>query len=516
MCDEVERGGDGPCIREDSLPRIRLGLLAAASLAVVAPAVLAKPGGALEAALRRHIETLASDEFGGREPGTDGESKTLRYLAREWFRIGLVSGTNDPGNAWFAPVNLVERVPSRSVAAFQRNGRPLVLHPGGILVLTSGPRQLLENAPVLFLGRGGGALPPRSELAGRIAVILDAAPAGMDAAVAASRQDRLIEAGAAAVLTVLDGERTLEAVTARRTRAGYALADDRLGGDLEAFVTPEYASRLFGTDWPALLKAAATPGFGQRALALTGTLEATTRETRISTHNLIGRLPGRMPDRGAVLLVAHWDHFGTCAEPPAENLICNGAIDNASGLAVLTETARVLAKGKKLDRDVYFLATTAEELGLLGAHAFAENPPLPLASIVAAFNIDSPAIGPAGMPLTVIGHGRTGLDGDIAKVARALKARVQNNPVADGFLRRQDGWALLQHDVPAVMVSSSYADPARLERFMESTYHRPTDEIAPDLELGGAVEDVAVQVALVRWFAGVKSYPARKPRAAAP
>ena len=314
------------------------------------------------------------------------------------------------------------------------------------------------------------------------------------------------------MLTVLDGERTLETVSARRTRAGYALADDRLGGDLEAFVTPDYATRLFGADWPALVKAAGSTGAPPKALALTGTLEATTRETRISTHNLIGRLPGRNPERGAVLLVAHWDHFGTCAAPPAEDLICNGAIDNASGLAVLTEAARVLAKGKKLDRDVYFLATSAEELGLLGAHAFAENPPLPLAGIVAAFNIDSPAIGPAGMPLTIIGHGRTGLDGDIAKVARSLKVRVESNPVADSFLRRQDGWALLQHDIPAVMVSSSYSDPARLERFMENTYHRPSDQIAPVFELGGAVEDVAVQVALVRWFASVKSYPRAKPR----
>ncbi len=475
-----------------------------------AQAGFAKPDRALETALRSHIEILASDDFGGREPGTDGESKTLRYLAREWFRIGLVSGTNDPGNAWFAPVELVERSPARSAASFQRIRRPLPLPDAGILVLTSGPRQLLENAPVLFLGRGGATLPPRSELAGRIAVILDKPPAGMDAEAAAARQDRLIEAGAGAVLTVLDGERTLDGVAARRTRAGYALADDRLGGDLEAFVTRDYALRLFGADWPVLVKTADAADAVPRPLALTGTLEATTREARISTHNLIGRLPGRSPDRGAVLLVAHWDHFGTCAAPPAEDLICNGAIDNASGLAVLTEAARVLAKGKKLDRDVYFLATSAEELGLLGAHAFAENPPLPLAAIVAAFNIDSPAIGPAGMPLTVIGHGRTGLDGDIAKVAKALKVRIETNPVADSFLRRQDGWALLQHDIPAVMVSSSYSDPARVERFMETTYHRPSDQIGPGFELGGAVEDVATQVALVRWFANAKIYPARR------
>ena len=494
------------------MSRVCFAMLLAGLALGSAAANAAKPDRTLETALRRHIEILASDDFGGREPGTDGETKTLRYLAREWFRIGLVSGTNDPGNAWFAPVELVERSPARSMAAFQRSRRPLALPAAEILVLTSGPRQLLENAPLLFIGRGGAAMPPRSDLAGRIVILLDAAPAGMDADSAATRQDRLIEAGAGAVLTVLDGERTLDGVAARRGRAGYALANDRLGGDLEAFVTVDYATRLFGADWPALVKSAQNGDSAPRLLTLSGTLEATTREARIGTHNLIGRLPGRMPDRGAVLLVAHWDHFGICAEPPAENLICNGAIDNASGLAVLTEAARILAKGRKLDRDIYFLATSAEELGLLGAHAFAENPPLPLASIVAAFNIDSPAIGPSGMPLTVIGHDRTRLDGDIAKVAKALKVRVETNPVADSFLRRQDSWALLQHDIPAVMVSSSYSDPARVERFMETTYHRPTDEIGPGFELGGAVEDVSVQVALARWFASVKSYPVKATR----
>ena len=237
------------------MSRLCLAMLLAAMAFGPAQAGSAKPDRALEAALRSHIETLASDEFGGREPGTDGESKTLRYLAREWFRIGLVSGTNDPGNAWFAPVELVERSPSRSAASFQRSRRPLALPDAGILVLTSGPRQLLENAPVLFVGRGGRALPPRSELAGRIAVLLDTAPAGMDADTAAARQDRLIEAGAGAVLTVLDGERTLDAVAARRARAGYALAGDRLGGDLEAFVTRDYAARLFGADWPEIGRA---------------------------------------------------------------------------------------------------------------------------------------------------------------------------------------------------------------------------------------------------------------------
>jgi hypothetical protein len=65
----------------------------------------------IEGQLRQHVTTLASDEYGGREPGTPGETLTLRYLARQWFDIGLESGTNDPGNTWFAPVELVEREP---------------------------------------------------------------------------------------------------------------------------------------------------------------------------------------------------------------------------------------------------------------------------------------------------------------------------------------------------------------------------------------------------------------------
>lgn len=476
--------------------------LALLGLAAAAPAPARAPERSLEAALSEHIRVLASDEYQGREPGTEGEKLALRYLARQWFEIGLVSGTNDPGNAWYAPVSLIERSPARSFAAFQRNRRAVAIAQDSVLVFTSGQRQLLENAPLLLVGRPGKELPPRGELAGRIAVVLD----GAETADGQGISDRLIEAGAAAVLTVLGEERTLEQVAARRARAGYALAGDTLGGDLEAFITAEVAQRLFGAEWTGIAKAAAEPGFAARLLPLTATLEATTRETRIDTHNLIGKLPGRTPGAGAVLVLAHWDHFGVCAAPPAEDLICNGAIDNASGLAVLTETARALAKGKKLDRDVYFLATTGEELGLLGAHAFAENPPLPLESIVAAFNIDSPALGRGGMPLTIVGHGRTPLDQAIAKAVKPLKLKVGESPIADTFLRRQDGWALLQHDVPAVMVSSSYSDPALVTKFMDDVYHRPADEFSPSMELGGAVENVKVQVALVRWFGTVKSY----------
>lgn len=464
---------------------------------------------ALESDLLGHIKILASDDFDGREPGTEGEAKTLRYLGKQWFDLGLVSGTNDPGHPWFAPVTLVAREPAAYAAVFARKGKRVYVPRGAVLMLTSGKRTLVENAPLLFVGRADRAeLLARAELAGRVAVLLDGDVRDSE------RQNALLKAGASAVLTVLDGDRTLEQVAARRQRSGYALSSDALGGDLEGFIGAEPFDRLAmaaGTSLAELRNAAADPAFAPRPLNLTATLEATTRETTIRTHNLIGKLEGRRPEAGAVLFMAHWDHFGACAEPPAEHLICNGAVDNASGVAALTEVARRLSRIQQMDRDVYFVATTAEELGLLGAEAFAENPPLPLKQVIAAFNIDSIAIAPAGTPLAIVGRGMTRLDGQIAAVARQQKRVLVTNSDANTYVKRQDGWALLQHDVPAVMVTSAYGDLKRLERFFDTDYHRPSDVVKPGLELGGAAEDVAFLVALGRWFADPRKVPASQP-----
>mgnify|MGYP001764900233 CR=1 FL=1 len=483
-----------------------IALLLAASL-VCAPALAAskaeKERQALIAQMRAHITELASDAYEGREPGTDGEAKTLRYLGKQWFDIGLESGTNDPGHAWFAPVTLIGREPERSAALFSRKGRRVSVPSAAILVLTSGKRSLLENAPLLFVG-AGEVLPPRADLAGRVAVMLDGTRDGSE------RQNALLASGASAVLTVLDGDRTIENVVSHRRRLGYGIAGEELGGDLEGFITAEAFDRALtgtGQTLAGLQKAAAAPDFAPRPLDLVATFEATTRETKINTHNMIGRLPGKRPDAGAVLMLAHWDHFGRCVPAPAEHEICNGAIDNASGLAVMTETARRLARGPQLDRDVYFLATTGEELGLLGALAFAENPPLPLKQIVAAFNIDSVALGPAGQPFAIVGKGMTPLDPQIAAVAKQQKRKLAEGNAVNTYVKRQDGWALMQHDVPAVMVSSSWSDIDRVERFMEGDYHRPTDVVKPTLELGGAADDVNFHIALVRWFADLKKVP---------
>jgi len=460
--------------------------------------------GNLQDALMAHIRELASDGYAGRQPGTPGEAKTLRYLARQWFDIGLVSGTNDPGNEWFAPVSIVARVPADSSVTFKRRGRRIYVPSDAVLALTSGSRSLVRDAPLLFVGMGAGALPSRNELAGRVAMVLDGGVQDGE------RQNALLAAGASGVLTVLDGDRSLDNVAARRNRSGYALEDDSPGGDLEAFITRDAMDRLLrgaGVSLSRLETTAAEPGFKPRPLDLSVSLEATTVETRILTHNLIGKIPGRKPEKGAVLFMAHWDHFGICAEPPAEDTVCNGAIDNASGLAALTEVARRLNRRRQMDRDVYFVATTAEELGLLGAHAFAENPPVPLDRIVAAFNIDSIAIAPAGSPMVILGRGMTPLDAQIEAAARKARVKIVPGDAANAYVRRQDGWALLQHDIPAVMVTTAYSDIGRMEAFFEGDYHRPSDDLGHPIELGGAAEDVQFLAVLGRWFADSKRVP---------
>lgn len=458
----------------------------------------------IEARLLAEIKILASDEFEGREPGTQGEIKTLRYLGHEWFDMGLSSGTNDPGHEWFVPVTLVVRSPDASRVQFWRHGRPLAFDRKSILALTSGKRAMVSQAPLLFVGLAHDDNFTRTELAGRIAVLLDGD------ATDSRRQNALLAKGASAVLTVLDGKRSLADVTARRDRAGYALADEALGGDLEAFITRDAMVEVLrgaGLSLDALEKKASSRQVIPVPLGMSLTMEATTRETTIHTHNLIGKLPGRHPEAGAVLFLAHWDHFGECRPAPAPDRICNGAIDNASGVAALTEVARQLAKGPSLDRDVYFLATTGEELGLLGAHAFAENPPLPLGRIVAAFNIDSVAIAPHGTPFAIVGRGLTALDPQIEAVAKAEHVHLLANDDANEFVRRQDGWALLQHDIPAVMVTTAYGDLDRLRAFFSSTYHGPSDDFAHLGDLGGAVDDVKMLTALGRWFGDIAKVP---------
>ncbi len=454
----------------------------------------------IEAELSGHIAVLASDDFGGRQPGTEGEIKTLTYLTRQWQVAGLEPGTNNPASPWLSSVSLSVSKPGASSVVFYRRGKKIAVPQGSVIAYSSGLRALLDQAPMVFVGKQSEPL-ESSELTGRVAIMLWDHPAQFE------QRDDLLAKGASAVLAIVQDDAELAALAGRRSAGSYRLADDNGGSLLDGFMSPAAAEELFGgatlANWR---RSADSDGFLPVTLDSKVSIEATATSGKIETHNLVARLPGARPDAGAVLVMAHWDHFGICAPAGAADRICNGAVDNASGLAVLIELARRLGAGPKPDRDIYFVATTGEEWGLLGAQAFVADPPVPLSTIVAAFNVDSIAVAKRGAPVAIVGEGLTPLDEAVKQVVRHQGRTLGEETAAQEFLRRQDGWVLLQRDVPTLMVSSAYADQAALDRYTRDRYHRPSDQIE-GIELGGAAQDLLLHLALLRHFSSIASWP---------
>ena len=225
-----------------------------------------------------------------------------------------------------------------------------------------------------------------------------------------------------------------------------------------------------------------------------------------TTDNVVGKVPGHDPDGRAVVVMAHYDHLGICAPESAPDRICNGAVDNASGTAALIAVAERVAR-MGLDRDVWFVATSGEEWGLLGAKAFADDPPLPLAAIVAGFNLDTIAIAGQGAPVAMVAAKDSGLESLVRDAATAMGRSWDGDGEAQSFLQRQDGWALAQRGVPMIMAGGSFSDFKPLQAFLDTTYHDPEDELRPDTQLAGAVDDANLHVELVRRAASRSMLP---------
>ncbi|NMW31590.1 M28 family peptidase [Altererythrobacter sp. RZ02] len=458
----------------------------------------------IESRLSAHIAVLASDEFEGRRPGSEGERKTLRYLADVWQAAGLQSATNDPAHPWFAPVELSLMTPQSQSVRIMRDGQSITIPETQVKLFTSGSRALVDDAPMVFVGKLGASL-DRAELAGRIAVMI------WDHNDRNDQRDALLENGAAGVLAIISDEAAFAELVHIRKNGAYRLAEESAGSVLDGVMSLDGAASMLGlARLNALLDTAKMPGFRPHPLDETASLEARSIPGTVRTHNLIAKLPGKKPDSGAVLLLAHWDHFGRCGDEATGDQICNGAVDNASGLSMLTEIAEQLGKGPRLDRDVYFLGTTAEEWGLLGARAFTRDPPIPLDTVVAAFNLDAVGIAKRGSPVAIVGEGLTPLDDEVKLIAAQMGRGLGNSQFAKQFVKRQDGWALLQADVPTLMVSSAFASPDPLRDYTKDRYHKPSDEM-DEIELGGAAEDMLLHLELVRHFGSTASHPPVRP-----
>lgn len=453
---------------------------------------------AAAARMMRDIEVLASDEFGGRKPGTPGGARTVSYLISRMQAIGLQSGTNDPGSAWRAPVELVSTQPLDHQITVRTSGRTSTLPLSASAAYSLSSRVLIDGVEVIFVG-DGSRVPPVDEITGRIVVVTQArSDAGL--------RDRMFAANPAAVLTVLPDEAALEGARAEFERERVLLANATTD-QLSAFVTESaFARSLSPGEWDRLVRAAQLPEFRYELMETTIAIDVHSSRREFTSFNVIGLIPGQLQGAGAVVLMAHWDHLGECA-PRTPDPICNGAVDNASGLALMLELAgRLKAKGP-FDRDIYLIATTAEEVGLLGAKAFVQSPALPLESIAAAFNFDSVAVAPAGGNFGLVGEGKTSLDSVIEQAVRESGKELGNRGFAASFEQRHDGFVLLERGVPSVLVSTAFGSEIVLGPYLANRYHRPGDEVGA-LQMGGAVDDLLLHETLVTRIASTLAYPA--------
>ncbi|MEM7700388.1 MAG: M28 family peptidase [Pseudomonadota bacterium] len=453
---------------------------------------------AMAARMMVDIETLASDEYEGRAPGTPGGQKTVNYLTQRFAEVGLTSGTNDPGNPWRAPVALTSVRLASSKIELVVDGESVALTDAEALAGTTRQRELIADSEMIFVGYEAENVPTESVM-GKVVVML------ADASLNPERRILLESKQANAVLIVTEDARIVRAIREDSSRTRVALTGE-FDEVFFSIATMDAMIRAFGEErWSAWVEAAAREDFSPIDLGAKANIEASSERRDFDSYNVLGRLAGTQPDSEAVLLVAHWDHLGVCLPEGAPDRICNGALDNASGIALMLELARRLEEAGPFERDIYVLATTAEESGLLGAQAFVANPPLPLTNIIAAFNFDTVALAPAGSPVGFVGEGRTPLDQVVLEELLAAGRDLGDREFAERYVQRQDAWALLQKGVPAVLLSSAFASEITAGPFFEGVYHSPKDEVGA-IEFGGAVDDLLLHEALVKRLAGTASY----------
>jgi hypothetical protein len=481
------------------------------ALAIISPAHAA---GVKEDDLRAHIEILASDEFEGREPGTPGETKTIDYIARDWAKLRLKPAAKD--GSWFNPVPLVKRTADSAKVTFSQRGRKLIFADSEIILVGKESSYQKKGVPVIFSGYGLNAEGrPVGDVAGKLVLMFVGETSHLpdDKKSVRARREILIEAGAEGIILITDGEEGSWSALRREVgSSSLALQSQDLRAPLHGAVSAEFAVGLATAaklDWDKLMVRAARQDFAGVVFDVAAEFDVTTNVRRFDSYNVIGKIPGRKKGSGAVVFMGHWDHLGICRPEGDTDRICNGAVDNASGMAVLSEVARKLASIRH-DRDIYFVATTAEESGLLGAYSFADNPAVPLDDIVIALNVDTIAIGPRGSKVTIIGRGETALDSKIEQVARRLGRKIEKSKDSNAYIRRQDGWALTSKGVLALMVGGAFADPTLLQSFLAGDYHAPDDELTDKTELGGAAEDADLHIALGKFFASRRKFPAQR------
>ncbi len=490
-------------------------------------------------------QQLSSDAYEGRAPTTPGEAKTLAYIVERFKAAGL-----KPGNkgSWFQDVPVVEMNASNvSSLSFAGGKAPLALDYRRDMVIATyrvTPKVDVKNSPVVFVGYGINA-PERGwndyaglDVRGKTVVILVNDPdwetpgrSGLFEGKAMTYYGRwtykfeeAARQGAAAAIIVHDTEPAAYGWgVVQSSWTGPQVELDAKGDHLDqsqaiGWMQLDKARALFasaGKDFDALQAAAKQKGFRAVPLGVKASVSFTNTIKRQASKNVIGVLPGMAAPDDYVFYTAHWDHLGRCDAVNGDD-ICNGAVDNASGIAGLVALAEAHAKAGPARRSVAFMAVTAEESGLLGSQYYAEHPIYPLRETVGGVNMDSLNVNGRTRDFVVTGAGKSELEDMIVPLA-AAQGRVvkpEPNPERGGYFR-SDHFSFAKLGVPMLDAGSgedlvnggSAAGHAAALDYIANRYHKPQDEYDARWDWSGAVEDLTLYFRLGRQLADGDAWP---------
>ncbi len=279
-----------------------------------------------------------------------------------------------------------------------------------------------------------------------------------------------------------------------------------------------------GQDFDTLKAAAAKRDFRPLPLNCRANLSVSNEMRTVRSRNVVARVEGSDPKlrNECVVYTAHWDHLGIDTDLKGDQVF-NGAADNASGTASLLELARMFATVHPAPkRSAVFLAVTAEEKGLLGAKYYATNPLYPLETTLADVNMDVINLWGRTRDVVNLGLGLSTLDPLIAAAARVQGRTIVADPEPEkGLFYRSDHFEFVKEGVPAVNVRggvdyvgkpAGYGLQKRAE-YTQKDYHKVSDEVKPDWDLSGAVEDLRLLFDVGYSIAQGDTYPEWLPTA---
>ncbi|HZH31818.1 MAG TPA: M28 family metallopeptidase [Pyrinomonadaceae bacterium] len=484
--------------------------------------------------IMQHTKVLSSDEYEGRGPGTRGEELTVKYLTEQFQRLGLKPG--NPDGTYVQQVPLVGFTGAPR-ASFAVGGKTIDLSFPNDYVAVSRrfvPESKVENSDVVFVGYG--VVAPEYgwddykgvDVKGKTIVMLINDPAVPDAADPSKLDDKMFKGnamtyygrwtykyeiardrGAAAAIIVhetVPAGYPYEVVSGSWSRENFDVQTPNKNMDraaVEGWITTERAKELMsagGQDFEALKKAAVTKDFRPVMLNAKANIEVKNTIREINSSNVVAKLEGSDAalKNEYVVYSAHWDHLGRDPKLQGDQIF-NGALDNASGTGAMLEIAEAFTKMSPAPkRSIIFLAVTAEEKGLLGAKHYAANPLYPAAKTLANINIDGVNQWGRTKDITMVGDDNSTLIDLLREAAGAQGRTVKPDPdAAKGFYYRSDHFEFAKVGVPALYVNEGTEyigkdvnfSRQKRDEYEAKDYHKPSDEIKPEWDLAGAVED---------------------------